>query len=377
MDYSAYVGLDVHKDTIAVAVARAGRDAPEYLGEIRNDVVSVDRLLKKLTPDGEVLSFCYEAGPCGYGLYHQVTGFGHDCAVVAPSLIPVKSGVRVKTDRRDSEGLAIGHRAGTLTAVWVPDQEQEAVRDLVRAREDCKIMERQTRQRLSGFLLRHGLSYAGKARWTLKHFAWLETVKFDNPFQQVVLQEYIDMVGQQTARVASLEDQMREALEVWSLRAMVEGFMALRGVNFLTAMTVAAELGDITRFDSPRQLSAFVGLTPSEHSSGGKRRLGAITKAGNGHVRRALVEASWAYRFPARKTRHLQAKAGHAPAEVQAIAWAAQKRLCARYRKQNQLGKPKQVVCTAVARELVGFLWAIAREVRGLPHNSHALRPKG
>ena len=187
-------------------------------------------------------------------------------------------------------------------------------------------MERQLRQRLSGFLLRHGLSYTGKSRWTLRHFAWLETVKFDSPFQQVVLQEYVDMVRQQTVRVANLEDQMREALEVWSLRPMVEGFMALRGVNFLTAMTVAAELGDITRFDSPRQLSAFVGVTPSEHSSGSKRRMGAITKAGNGHVRRVLVEASWSYRFPARKTRHLQARASQAPAEIQAIAWAAQKR---------------------------------------------------
>jgi hypothetical protein len=195
-------------------------------------------------------------------------------------------------------------------------------------------------------------------------------VKFDDPIQQLVLQEYIDTVREGQARVAGLEAQMRQALESWSLRPIVEGLMALRGVDVITAMTVLAELGDITRFDSPRQLMAFLGLVPSEHSSGGQRRQGAITKTGNGHVRRVLVEAAWSYRFAARKTAHLRRKAAAAPQQVQAIAWAAQKRLCARYWHLYHAGKPKPQVCAAIARELVGFIWAIACELTGKAHGS-------
>lgn len=365
---SAYVGLDVHKETIAVAVARPGRSKPEYRGEIRNCRKSLMSLVKNLSPDGELLSFCYEAGPCGYGLYRELIETGHECEVVAPALVARKPGERVKTDRRDCLKLASQHRSGELTAVWVPGPEQEAMRDLTRAREDMKGLELKARQRLGAFLLRHGRVYReGKSRWTQKHFRWLETVKFDNPVQQLVLQEYIDTVVAAQARVAGLEAQMRQTLEGWSLRPVVEALMALRGVDLITAMTVLAELGDITRFDSPRQLMSFLGLVPSEHSSGRRRRQGAITKTGNGHVRRVLVEAAWSYRFPARKTAHLRRKAAAAPPEAQAIAWAAQKRLCARYRHLYQAGKAKQSVCTAVARELVGFIWAVACEVMDKP----------
>ena len=373
-EFSAYVGLDVHKDTIAVAVALPGRGEPVYRGEMKNQCKSLLRLIRSLSAHGEVVSFCYEAGPCGYGVYREIIETGHHCEVVAPSLIPRRAGERVKTDRRDALMLARLHRSGELTAVWVPDEEQEAVRDLTRAREDMKAIELKARQRLGAFLLRHGRVYReGKSRWTQKHFRWLEEQKFEHPVQQVVFQEYVDTVTEARRRVAGLEAQMREVLERWSLRPVVEGLIALRGVDVVTAMTVLAEVGDLTRFDSARELMSFLGLVPSEHSSGGRRRQGGITKTGNGHVRRVLVEAAWSYRFPARKTRHLRCKASTAPPAVQTMAWAAQKRLCARYRHLFHAGKAKCQVTTAVARELVGFIWAIACEVMGRPHATRAL----
>jgi len=373
-DCSAYVGLDVHKETIAVAVALPGRTEVVYRGEIKNTRTSVRRLIKTLSPDGEVVNFCYEAGPCGYGLYREIIETGHRCEVVAPSLIPRQAGDRVKTDRRDAIKLAKLHRSGDLTAVWVPGEEQEAIRDLTRAREDMKAIELKARQRLGAFLLRHDRIYReGKSRWTKRHFTWLEAVKFDNPLQQIVLQEYIDAVREAQSRVAGLEKQMYQAIEGWSLRPVLEGLIALRGVDRITAMTVLAELGDLTRFDSPRQLMSFLGLVPSEHSSGSRRRQGAITKTGNGHVRRVMVEASWSYRFAANKSAHLQRKAASASRQVQAIAWAAQKRLCYRHRYLRDSGKPSQQVCAAVARELVGFIWAIACEVMGRSHGTRLL----
>lgn len=366
--FSKYVGMDTHKDTIAVAIAEGEGGKARYYGEIANTPEALAALVKKLSPQGEVLSFCYEAGPCGYGIYRQLTGLGQVCQVVAPSLIPTKAGDRVKTDRRDGEALARLHRAGELTPVWVPDQEQEAMRDLTRAREDMKAMERQARQRLGGFLLRHGKVYtAGKSKWTQAHFRWLESVTFEIAVQQVVFQEYIDTIKQAQGRVAGLEEEMRKALATWQLAPVVHALMALRGVKLITAMTVLAELGDISRFDSPRQLMAYLGLVPSEYSSGKTRRRGGITKTGNGHVRRVLVEAGWCYRFAARKSAYLQRHAKKTSETVQAIAWKAQKRLCARYRHLVAKGKLKVQVCTAVARELAGFIWAIAREVMGRP----------
>lgn len=365
-NFSKYIALDTHKDTNAVAIARADRNKPVYYGEIPNSPEAIRKLIKKLSPGGEVLSFCYEAGPCGYGIYRQITQLGHHCDVVAPSLIPKRPGDRVKTDRRDAESLASLHRAGELTPVWVPDNEQEAIRDLTRAREDMKAIERQTRQRLGAFLLRHGNIYTtGKSRWTQAHFRWLEKIKFEIPIQQIVFQEYVDAVKQAQQRVIGLEDEMINALEGWSLAPVVEALMSLRGVKLITAMTVMAELGDITRFDSPRQLMKYLGLVPSEHSSGLSVRRGGITKAGNGHVRRVLVEAAWCYRFMARKTAHLQRRAEKTSESVQAIAWKAQKRLCGRYRYLLEKGKLKVQVCTAIARELVGFIWAISMEVTG------------
>ena len=361
--YPAYIGLDVHKEVIAVAIARAGRDAPESRGEIANKPKTVARLVERLNRefDGEVLLFCYEAGPCGYGLYRQLLELGHDCQVVAPSLIPRKPGDRIKTDRRDACKLARTLRSGDLTAVWVPDEEQEAMRDLTRARDDLKAQERKARQQLNAYVLRHGHAWpSNKTRWTQTHYNWLESLKFPHDWQQVVLQEYIDAVKAASQRVADITAQMERVLPQWSLAPVVDSLVALRGIDKLAAMVLLAELGDISRFDSPIQLMAFLGLVPSEHTSGGRRRQGAITKTGNSHARRMLVESAWSYRFPARQTMHLKRKAKNASEEAKVIAWQAQKRLCGRYRTLLQAGKNTQQTTVAIARELVGFIWDIA-----------------
>jgi transposase len=313
----------------------------------------------------EEVMFCYEAGPCGYEVYRQLTSSGYDCVVIAPSLIPKKAGDRVKTDRRDAVSLARLLRAGELTPIWVPDKEQEGMRDLTRAREDMKKMERASRQRLGGFLLRHGKIYPGNSKWTQKYFRWLESIRFESAVQQIVLQEYIDAVKDAQHRVAAMEEEMKKALEGWTMRSVVEGLMALRGVNLVTAMTLIAELGDLCRFQSARQLMSHLGLVPSEYSSGQRQRQGGITKTGNTHARRVLIEASWSYRLPARKTAHLRQKSEKAGKVVQEIAWKAQKRLCSRYWQLINKGKLPVKSCTAVARELSGFVWAIAREVMG------------
>ena len=363
--YPAYVGLDVHKDSIMVAVARAGREEAEPWGEIANKPKGVDKLVKRLTEEfsGEVLLFCYEAGPCGYGLYRQLQALGHDCQVVAPSLIPKKPGERIKTDRRDACKLARTLRSGDLTAVWVPDKEQEAMRDLTRARDDLKAQERKARQQLNAYVLRHGHHWpSNKSRWTQTHYNWLESLVFSHDWQQVVLQEYVDAAKAATRRVADITAQLERVLPQWSLAPVVDSLVALRGIDKLAAMILLAELGDISRFDSPKQLMAYLGLVPSEHSTGSRRRQGGITKSGNGHARRMLVESAWSYRFPARQTMHLKRKAKAASAETKAIAWRAQKRLCGRYRQLTQAGKNVKLVCVAIARELVGFIWDIVRQ---------------
>ena len=363
-----YVGLDVHKDTISVGIAESGRGNPVFYGQISSTPEGLRGLVKKLGGARSGMSFCYEAGPCGYEVYRQLISWGYECVVVAPALIPRKPGDRIKTDRRDALSLARLYRAGELTTVWVPDEEQEAIRDLVRCREDGKQQEQKARQRLTAFLLRHGQIYGGKSKWTQAHFRWLEGCRFAQPVQQIVFEEYIQAIRQGSARVAALEEEMARIWPEWSLGPVVEGLMALRGVSLITAMTVVAELGDITRFDSPRELMAFLGLVPGEHSSGQRQQRRGITQTGNGHVRRVLVEAAWCYRFPARKTAHLQRRAERTSEQVQAIAWKAQKRLGHRYRHLQNQGKPKQQVCTAVARELSGFIWAIAWQVRDPAH---------
>ena len=356
-----YVGMDVHKETIAVAVAPSGAGEVRFVGEIANTPHAIEKLVKQLRKDGADLKFCYEAGPCGYGLHRQLSDFGWECQVVAPSLIPKKAGDRVKTDRRDSLSLARLHRAGELTAVWVPDGAQEALRDLTRAREDMKHLQRQAKQRLLAFLLRHGRSYDGKSNWTQAHYRWFEGVKFEQPVQQIVFQEYVDMVKAMEKRIDALDKQISTAASSSVFWETIQALMALRGVSLLTATTIVAEIGDLKRFVSAPQLMAYLGVVPSEHSSGGKKSRGGITKTGNGHVRRVLVEAAWTYRHPARKTAALQKRAQNAPEVVQEIAWNGQKRMCGRYKLLEGRGKLKVQVCTAIARELTGFIWAIGQ----------------
>ncbi len=363
VDYAGYIGLDVHKDTISVAVAQQGRTKALNHGEIRHTPKAVDQLLQGLSVEfeGQLLLFGYEAGPCGNGLYRQIIGLGHDCQIIAPSLMPKKPGERIKTDRRDALKLAQCLRSADTTAIWVPDEAHEAIRDLSRARDDMKSMERKARQQLNGFLLRHGKPWPShKTRWTNSHFNWLEEIKFDQPVLQVVLQEYIDTVKQAQQRVVDLTDQMHSTLADWSMAPVVHALVALRGIDRLSAMVIIAELGDLRRFESPRVLMAYLGLVPSEHSSGSRRRQGAITRTGNHHARRMLVECAWSYRFPARMTMHLKRKAQSAPVWAKAIGWRAQKRLCARYRRLIENGKNVKLTCVAIARELVGFIWDIA-----------------
>jgi transposase len=362
MQDNIFIGLDVHKATISVAVAQGERGGEvRCWGTIPNRPDHVGRLCEKLAGDGRRLHFCYEAGPCGYGLHRQMTELGHDCVVVAPSLIPVKTGDRVKTDRRDAVMLAKLHRAGELTAVWVPDAAHEAMRDLVRARATAVRVAGKARQHLQGFLLRHGRIYPGKKGWTKAYRRWLTTVRFAHPAQQIVLQDYIHAVTDAEARIERLTGQIAELMPGWSLAPVVEAVQAMRGVAFIVAVTVVAEVGDFHRFDNPRKLMAYLGLTPSEHSSGASVRRGGITKAGSGLARRVLIEGAWSYRMQARVSRKLLDRIEALPQAVRDIAWKGQLRMCQRYRHLMAAGKPKVVATTAIAREMAGFIWAIAR----------------
>jgi transposase len=362
MDDTSFVGLDVHKATVCVAVAESGRGGEvRQIGVFENRPEILSRIVARLAKSGRRLSFCYEAGPCGYGLHRLLTGSGHECVVVAPSLIPIKAGDRVKTDRRDAMMLAKLHRAGELTALWVPDGAHEAMRDLIRARATSVRVLGKARQHLQGFLLRHERVYRGVRTWSLAYRRWLTTLRFEHPAQQIVLQDYIHAVQDAEARRDRLTEQIEELLPRWSMAPVVAALQAMRGVAFVVAITVVAEVGDFRRFVHPRQLMAYLGLVPSEHSSGSSVRRGGITKAGNALARRVLIEGAWTYRMSARVSRKIHDRLEQLPPQIRDIAWKAQVRLCARYRRLAAAGKPKVVVTTAIAREMVGFIWAIAR----------------
>jgi len=309
------------------------------------------------------LHFVYEAGPCGYGIYRHLSKKGYDCMVAAPSMIPKKSGDRIKNDNRDAAMLARLHRAGDLTAVFVPDAQDEAMRDLSRARSDAVLVAKKAKQHLKAFLLRNSVVFNGRSQWSKAYFNWLANIAMPHPAQQVALQEYIDAVHESLHRVDRLTDQIRQMVAGWRLAPMVKALQAARGVSLIVAVTVLAELGDLSRFKKPSQLMAYLGLIPSEHSSGPNIKRGGITKTGNGHVRKALVEAAWAYRMQARVSRLLLKRQQGVPQQICRIAWKAQLRLCARFRRLAAKGKPKQKVVTAIARELSAFLWAIAKQV--------------
>jgi transposase len=359
-----YIGLDVHKESIAVAYAPEERGAEVVsLGAIGTRQCDIDKLIRKLQSKGAPLVFVYEAGPCGYWLYRYLTRQGLSCHVVAPSLIPRKPGDRVKTDRRDAVMLARLMRSGDLTAIYVPTIEDEAIRDVSRGREDAMRDLKATKYRLKAFLLRQDIRYEGRANWNAAHLRWLSEVVCPTPVQQIVFQEYVRAVTEQHERVQRLETELHEHVKTWRLYPVVEAIQALRGVQLTGAVILIAELGDLTRFDTPRKLMSYLGLTPSEYSSGERRRQGGITKAGNTHARRALVEGAWAYRYPAKVSRHLQLRLEKLPAEVQAISWKAQVRLCKRYRRLIARGKHANEVVVAIAREMAAFAWAIARIV--------------
>jgi transposase len=360
MENVRFVGLDVHVDSIAIAVAEPGRNEPALLTTIANDYPA---LLKRLRRLGNVRC-CYEAGPTGFGLKRALEGDGIDCFVVAPSLVPVRSGDRVKTDRRDAIRLARFFRSGDLTEVHVPSAATEAMRDLERARDDAKRAETVARHQLGKFLLRHGRRFEGKRNWTKPHLRWLATQRFEHPAQQRVFADYLKTVEDLKERVAQLTKSIAELVESWDRKPLVKALQSLRGISLISAVVLVAEVDDFARFDRAAKFMAYTGLVPSERSSGEQRKQGPITRAGNRHVRRILVEAAWAYRYRPVLTEPIRLRSRGVAAEVKRIAARAQARLAGRYVRMLAKGKPANKVIVAVARELAGFVWSIAREPR-------------
>jgi len=357
-----FVGLDVHKDSIVIAVAEAGRDAARSIGTFPSDWASLEKQLKRLAK-GFALKLCYEAGPTGFALHRRLRDAGYDCQVVAPSLIPRKPGDRVKTDRRDAAILARCLRAGDLTEVYVPDADVEALRDLERARDAAKKAETTAKHQLGKFLLRNGRVWDGGSNWTLKHKAWIRRQTFSHEAHKRVLRDYIKSLDDASERVDRLTKDIEELVEKSTLAPLVKALQSLRGVATISSVVIAAEIGDLRRFASAGQFMAFVGLVPSESSSGQKTQRGSITKTGNRHVRRILVEAAWHYFKAAQRSQALRKRSQLVSDDVRTISWKAQKRL---HRKFHHLvyekGKPPQVAVIAVARELAGFIWAIGQE---------------
>ena len=365
-----YLGLDVHKETIAVAIAPQNTTEVRCYGIIGGAIEAVDKLVKKLSAENVELRFVYEAGPCGFVIHRYLKSKGIRCDVVSPSLIPKKASDRVKTDRRDAEQLARLYRAGELRAIHVPDQEDEAIRDLIRARTAAVCDQRQARNRLKGFLLRLGFRYSGKTSWNDAHKRYLSGLLMPQPAQQIVFQECIHAIDDASQRLERLTQAVEDALPGWKWEPVVRALMSLRGVQVLNGMTLVAEAGDMTRFTDPKELMSFFGLTSSEHSSGRKRRQGGITKCGNGHCRRVLTEAAWHYRLKPQVSEAMQKRQEKQSKAVRVIAWKAQQRLHKRFRSLS-VRKKSVVVVTAIARELTGFVWAIARQVK-VPEPSSA-----
>lgn len=357
MEYTTYIGLDVHARQVSIGVAQSGREAGEYKGVVAATGAAVLRALKKYKPEETLV--VYEAGPTGYKLYRHLKKHGYTCEVIAPCLVPKKSAERVKTDRRDAVSLAQLSRSGELTSVWVPDEEDEAFRDLVRCRHDSKGAEKRAKQQLNSFLLRYGLSY-GEKKWTKKHWAWIRSHKFDHETQVEALCCYMTMVQECEARVESLDARLAEYLKTWKRKETCEKLMSLRGIDRTSALIIVTEIGDLKRFKSAPEFMSFVGLVPSEHSSGERQRRSSITKTGNKIVRRTLVESAWSYRLTPSKSPVWKRRNEKVTQEVRDISWEAQKRLNYKYRKLRARGMLAQKVITAVARELSGFVWSVA-----------------
>ena len=366
-----FVGLDVHNDSIAVSLAPSDSTEVRRYGIIGGEHDDVLKLAKKLQAahPGALLKFCYEAGPREFALCRCLRSHGLECLIVCPSKVPRQPGDRVKTDRRDADQLARLYRAGELTGIYVPDPADEAMRDLIRARYQVGKAQHRARQQLKMYLLRHNLRYGGQTAWSPAHLRYLAQIKMPFPIQQIVFQEMLDVITEATERLERYDREMERAVPGWSRMAgVVRALMALRGMALLHAATLVAELGDFHRFDQPGPLMSYLGLVPSEHTTGNDRQQGGITKMGNGPARRALIEAAWQYRAPARISPHLKKRQEGLPKAITAMAWQAQLRLHHRYQHLTRVGKKKsQVAVTAVARELAGFVWAIARQVQPRP----------
>lgn len=369
MTTTRYIGLDVHKDSVVVAIADDGRGETRSYGQVANTPDALMRLAKKLAEDGTTLHFAYEAGCCGFGIHRLLTGLGHRCDVIAPGLIPRRPSDRIKTDRRDAAMIARLLRAGELTPIWVPDEAHEAMRDLVRTRFDAVCVLRRSRQQLNMFLLRHGHVYTKTERkWGTLHKRWIRDLKFAHEAHSLLLEDCYQTMERAETRIEEITARIRELLPAWSLAPLVDRLQAMRGVSLVSAVVIAAELGDFERFAHPSQLMAYVGLVPSEASSGDRTRRGGITKAGNDAVRRTLVESAWNYRMPARISKNMMEHQKRLPRDVRDIAWKAQVRLHQRYKAMIARGKRPNITVTAIAREMLGFIWAIGR----VPAMTHA-----
>jgi len=357
-----YIGLDVHKETIVIATADEGRQSAREFKTIPSDYTRLLKAVWLLTPKGGDVVVCYEAGPTGYGLYRRLREAGIDCRVVAPSLVPTKAGNRIKTDRRDAVRLAHYLRSGDLTEVYVPDEADEALRDLERSRDDAKRSERTARHQLGKFLLRYDRRWDGKSNWTARHMEWIRRQKFEHEAQQRVLADYLKTVEDAGERVEHLTNDIKELVESSALAPLIKALQAFRGIALVSAVTIAAEVGDLRRFATAGQFMSYVGLVPSESSSGERRRQGAITRSGNGHLRRILVEAAWHYRYCPAMSKEIRRRNKLAADGVRRIAWEAQKRLHQRMYHLMYKGKNKKTAVIAVARELAGFVWAVGQE---------------
>lgn len=368
-----FISLDTHKEFNEVAYIEDQRGAqPIHHGRIPSSKVAIKKLIRQFESKypSATLHFVYEAGPCGYWIYRLITSLGHCCYVVAPSLIPKKPGERVKTDKRDALKLAKLLKSEDLTPIYVPDPEDEAIRDLSRAREIAMKDLKDAKYQLKALLLRNNINYAGTANWSLKHLRWLTELVLPHPAQQIVLQEFIQTINERTSRLERLDNELSHHVYQWRYYPVVKAIQAMRGVRLLVATGVVAELGDLSRFDHPRKLMSYLGLVPSEHSSGGKRHIGAITKCGNGRARRLLVEGAHTYRYAANISTDMQKRQEGLPKGIIDIAWKAQLRLCKRYKKMIAKGKHYNLVVTAIAREMIAYIWAIAKEVVLTPVNT-------
>lgn len=359
-----FIGMDVHKESIEIAVAEGGIGGEvRRFGAIGGTKDAFKKALRKLVSRGKTLHFCYEAGPTGYELYRYIKSEGHVCIVVAPSLIPKKSGDRVKTDKRDAIALARLYRACELTEVYVPSAEDEAVRDLVRARGEAMHVRTKAKQRLKAFLLRHDIRCPQSENWSEAHLRWLAEIQLPHPTSQIAYQEYLNSVTEAAKREERLMREIDKHVRRWRLWPAIQALMGLKGVAMITACTIIAELGDLSRFKHPKHLMSYLGLTPTESSTGSRIKRGSITKTGNSRVRRVLIEAAWNYRFNPKVNKDVQRRQEHLPQKIRNISWEAQLRLTHRYKSMLKKDKIKNIIVVSIARELSAFIWAIFKEL--------------